>query len=134
MCDYSLEFYATRQAQENEVYVTTRFPSGSMGFAAPGDCTTAVCVTYGTKMTLENLPDELQQELGIGPIESVTFARIEEGLHHDGVRFANGRTVLLHRLGVGVLGSMATDTLPEKKQAAKAEAKAEPRIPVEPAE
>jgi hypothetical protein len=134
MCDYSLEFYATRQAQENEVYVTTRFPSGSMGFAAPGDCTTAVCVTYGTKMTLENLPPELQQELGIGPIEAVTFARIEEGLHHDGVRFANGRTVLLHRLGVGVLGSMVSDTIPERKEAAKEAAPAVKRIPVEPAE
>ncbi|PPQ36377.1 hypothetical protein SAMN06265338_101387 [Rhodoblastus acidophilus] len=138
MCDYSLEFYATRQAQENEVYVTTRFPSGSMGFAAPGDCTTAVCVTYGTKMTLENLPPELQHELGIGPIESVVFARIEEGLHHDGVRFSNGRTVLLHRLGVGVLGSMVSDTaLPERKEAkaeAQAEIKTERQIPVEPAE
>ncbi len=118
MCDYSLEFYATRQAQENEVYVTTRFPSGSMGFAAPGDCTTAVCVTYGTKLTLENLPPELQLELGVGPIETIVFARIDEGLHHDGVRFANGRTVLLHRLGVGVLGSMVSDTaLPERKEA-----------------
>lgn len=105
MCDYSLEFYATYQAQENEVYVTTRFPSGSMGFAAPGDCTTAVCCSYGTKLTLSNLPSELVQELELsGMTENVTFVRIEEGLHHDGVRFANGRTVLLHRLGVGVIG------------------------------
>jgi hypothetical protein len=104
MCDYSLEFYATRQAQDNEVYVTTRFPSGSMGFAAPGDCTTAVCVSYGTRMTLENLPPELQQDLGVGPIESVVF-------------------------GVGVLGAMASDTPLPQRKAAPVE-----RIPVEPAE
>jgi hypothetical protein len=131
MCDYSLEFYATRQARENEVYVTTRFPSGSMGFAAPGDCATAVCVAYGTKMTLENLPPELQQDLAIGPIESVVFARVEESLHHDGVRFANGQTVLLHRLGVGVLGSMASDTPTEKKIADPAPAQ---EVHLEPAE
>jgi len=130
MCDYSLEFYATRQAQENEVYVTTRFPSGSMGFASPGDCATAVCVAYGAKITLESLPPELQQELGVGPVETVVFARIEEGLHHDGVRFSNGRAVLLHRLGVGVLGALASDTvLPARK-----EAPVEKKIPVEPAE
>jgi hypothetical protein len=135
MCDYSLELYATRPAQENEIYVTTRFPSGSIGFAAPGDCTTAVCVSYGTKMTLENLPTELQQELGVGPMEGVTFARVD-GLHHDGVRFSNGRTVLLHRLGVGVLGSLTSDhiAVTEKKPSEAAPAKVETRIPVEPAE
>jgi hypothetical protein len=122
MCDYSLEFYASRQARENEIYVTTRFPSGSMGLAAPGDAATAVCVTYGTRMTLENLPPDVQEDLGVGPVETVTFARIEEGLHHDGVRFANGRAVLLHRLGVGVLAGMVSDTLPEKNRAAGAEA------------
>jgi hypothetical protein len=140
MCDYSLELYATRPAQESEIYVTTRFPSGSIGFAAPGDCTTAVCVSYGTKLTLENLPAEVQQELDVGPMEGVVFARVD-GLHHDGVRFANGRTVLLHRLGVGVLGSLVSDKLAdsekktaEQKIAEAAQARQEPRIPVEPAE
>jgi hypothetical protein len=106
MCDYSLEHYAGRPAQESEIYVTTRFPSGSIGFASPGDCMTAVCVAHGSKMTLENLPPELQKEFGVGPIETVDFVRLEGDLHHDGLRFANGRTVFLFRLGAGVLGNL----------------------------
>ena len=34
MCDYSLEMYGSRPAREGEIYVTTRFPSGSIGFAS----------------------------------------------------------------------------------------------------
>jgi len=37
MCDYSLEMYASRPARASEKYVTTRFPSGSIGLASPGD-------------------------------------------------------------------------------------------------
>ena len=37
MCDYSLEMYGSRPAREGEIYVTTRFPSGSIGFASAGD-------------------------------------------------------------------------------------------------
>ncbi len=44
MCDYSLEMYISRPAREGERYVTTRFPSGSMGLAAPGQPGTAVCM------------------------------------------------------------------------------------------
>jgi hypothetical protein len=43
MCDCSLEMYASRPAREFEKYVTTRFPSGSIGVAASSDCRTAVC-------------------------------------------------------------------------------------------
>jgi hypothetical protein len=42
MCDYSLEMYGSRPAREGEIYVTTRFPSGSIGFASAGDPRTAV--------------------------------------------------------------------------------------------
>jgi hypothetical protein len=31
MCDYSFEMYASRPAREFELYVTTRFPTGSIG-------------------------------------------------------------------------------------------------------
>ena len=65
MCDYSLEMYASRPAREGERYVTTRFPSGSVGLAAPGDCTTAVCVQYDTHLRLENISGDLQTRLGI---------------------------------------------------------------------
>ena len=71
MCDYSLEMYASRPAREHERYVTTRFPSGSIGFASPGDCTTAVCVQYDTPLALEQIPDRVQSQLGIGALSLI---------------------------------------------------------------
>src|SRR3954471_15882934 len=58
----------SRPARESERYVTTRFPSGSIGLASPGDCNTAVCVQYDTPLVLENIPREIQTALGIREI------------------------------------------------------------------
>jgi hypothetical protein len=102
MCDYSLEMYASRPAREGERYVTTRFPSGSVGLSAPGDCTTAVCVQYDTNLRLENISGDLQTRLGVRAEEDVVFARLEHGAYRDGVRFANGKEVSLQLLGSGV--------------------------------
>jgi len=116
MCDYSLEMYASRPAREGEIYVTTRFPSGSIGLAAPGDCTTAVCVSYGTRLMLENLPIDLQETLGISAVEDIVFTRLDSGLHHDGIKFANGSEMPLHRLGAGVLASLVDVEKPVAKK------------------
>ncbi|MGP0061018.1 MAG: hypothetical protein ACLPID_17215 [Beijerinckiaceae bacterium] len=102
MCDYSLEMYASRPARESEKYVTTRFPSGSIGLAAPGDCTTAVCVQYDTHLKLEGISPDLQNRLGIKAEEKVVFARLEHGAYRDGIRFANGKEVSLQLVGAGV--------------------------------
>lgn len=102
MCDYSLEMYASRPARESEKYVTTRFPSGSIGLASPGDCTTAVCVQYDTRLRLENISSDLQTRLGVKPEEDVIFARLEHGAYRDGIRFGNGKEVSLQLLGSGV--------------------------------
>jgi hypothetical protein len=113
--------YASRPAHANEVYVTSRFPSGSIGLAAPGDCTTAVCMTYGNRLLLENLPGDLQATFGVQAIEEVTFKRLEEGLHHDGVEFRNGSEIPLHRLGTGVLVSLVEVQKPVGLEKAAAE-------------
>lgn len=102
MCDYSLEMYASRPAREAERYVTTRFPSGSIGLASQGDCTTAVCVQYDTRLKLENISSDLQTRLGVKLEEEVIFARLEHGAYRDGIRFANGKEVSLQLLGSGV--------------------------------
>jgi hypothetical protein len=104
MCDYSLEMYASRPARESEKYVTTRFPSGSIGLASPGDCTTAVCVQYDTPLKLEGISSELQRHLGVGPSESVVFERLPYGYgrYSDGTRFPNGKEISLQVLGSGV--------------------------------
>jgi hypothetical protein len=133
MCDYSLEMYASRPARESEKYVTTRFPSGSIGLATPGDCTTAVCVQYDTRLKVENVSSDLQTRLGVQSEENVVFARLEHGAYRDGVKFGNGKEISLQLLGSGVMISL----LPVEKieiPAAPAEAAvSEPRI-LEPAE
>lgn len=120
MCDYSLEMYASRPARESEKYVTTRFPSGSIGLAVPGDCTTAVCVQYDTRLQLEGISNDLQARLGITPEEQVVFARLEHGAYRDGVRFANGKEISLQLLGSGVGATLVAvhkpETVPEPRE------------------
>ncbi|MGE3248421.1 MAG: hypothetical protein AB7F96_15185 [Beijerinckiaceae bacterium] len=102
MCDYSLEMYASRPARAGEYYVTTRFPTGSLGITAPGDIKTAICVQCDTRLELENVPAILRREYALQATESVTFTRIDCGAYRDGVRFANGSEVSLQLLGPGV--------------------------------
>jgi hypothetical protein len=104
MCDYSLEAYRSRPARVGERYETHRFESFSIGFIAPGDPSTAVCMAYDTKLRLEGIPEVIQRSLCASADEDVTFTRLEKGPHRDGVRFANGAEVALQKLGPGVKG------------------------------
>jgi hypothetical protein len=132
MCDYSLEMYDSRAARDGEVYVTTRFPSGSVGLTAPEDAMTAICLACGSRLTLENLSQETQERLGVKETETVAFVHLEEGLYRDGVAFDNGIRVALNRLGIGVMISLADrPTAPKEKEAP---AEASPIIEMEPAE
>ena len=102
MCDYSLEAYRTRPAREGERYVTTRFASGSIGLAAPGDATIPVCVACDTTLRLESLPAELRERHGLHAIEDAVFVHLDRGAWRDGVRFRNGATMSLQLLPVGI--------------------------------
>ena len=102
MCDYSLEMYGSRPAREGELYVTTRFPSGSIGFAAPGDPRIPVCVQCDTKVVLTDIPLAMQAALAIGAEAQTTFAQRETGLYRDGLRLADGRFLSLQDLPAGV--------------------------------
>lgn len=104
MCDYSLEHYRSRPAQLGEKYQTHQFESRSIGFIAPGDPSTAVCMACDTKLRLENIPEMVQRRHGVSAIENVTFTRLDNSPHHDGVRFANGAEITLQELGPGVKG------------------------------
>ncbi|HUO53305.1 MAG TPA: hypothetical protein VMU18_01085 [Rhodoblastus sp.] len=106
MCDYSLEMYDSRPAREGEAYVTTRFPSGSIGLTAPDNATTAICLACGSRLLLENLSADLQKAQGVNEMEEVTFIHLDEGLYRDGVAFDNGVRVALCRLGPGVVVSL----------------------------
>jgi hypothetical protein len=102
MCDYSLEAYRSRPAREGEQYVTHRFSSSAIGFIAPGDPTTAVCMAYDTRLQLEDIPQTVQAALGVKTSENAIFARLEGGVFQDGVRFGNGAQITLQQLGAGV--------------------------------
>lgn len=115
MCDYSLEMYESRSAREGEVYVTTRFPTGSIGLTAPEDASTAICLICGSRLMLENLSSAVQSELGVKETEEVTFTYLNEGLYHDGVAFDNGVRVTLCRLGPGVMVSLKDPPRAAKK-------------------
>jgi hypothetical protein len=104
MCDYSLELYRSRPARLGERYETHQFQSLSIGFIAPGDPSTAVCMAYDMKLRLEGIPERVQRAKCVSANEDVTFIRLENGPHHDGVRFANGPEVTLQELGPGVKG------------------------------
>ena len=115
MCDYSLETYWSRPAVQGEHYVLHRFRSGTIGFVAPADCTTAVCVPAGVRLRLEGLSEAVQRALRIGPTQVVEMIRLPSRghTHRDAVRFADGRELLLQSLNVGTTATLAARDLAE---------------------
>ena len=107
MCDYSLEMYGSRPAREGERYVTTRFPSGSMGLASPGQLGTPVCMACDTKLSIADIPAELAARHGIPASAEASFVRLDTGSYRDGLRFGNGVELSLQQLPAGISVSMA---------------------------
>jgi hypothetical protein len=68
-----------------------------------GESTPAVCVPPGTRLLLCDIPADLQDALGVGAAEEVTFVEqsAEAFTYRDAVRFANGREILLQTLRCG---------------------------------
>jgi hypothetical protein len=112
MCDYSLHAHPNRLAQADETLILAHFSFGSKGFASAEELAsratlgseasmlTAVCVPPGARLRLSDMPIELQQELGVGHTEEVTFTQIgcDAWAYRDAVRFSNGKEILLQRL------------------------------------
>jgi hypothetical protein len=121
-----------RLAQEGEELVAHRFPTGSLGLASPRDlkriadapapvrrslwCTLkdffnppktepapAVCIPPGARLRLQDIPARMQHEMGVGPVEDVTFTQITAAVnsYRDAIRFTNGREVRLQELREG---------------------------------
>jgi hypothetical protein len=110
MCDYSLMAVPNRLAREGEDLVTHRFPTGSLGLAAPADIVSAsrpaptaqktfwvklkeffqppenapvpaVCIAPGARLRLEDIPARLQTQCGVGTVAEVTFTQITATAH-----------------------------------------------------
>jgi hypothetical protein len=132
MCDYSLMSVPNRLAEEGENLVSHRFNTGAMGLACPADLqlkaasepprpmtfwsalkvlfappeaesVTAVCIPPGARLLLMDIPERLQDEIGVGRVEEVAFTQIsaETNSYRDAVRFRSGCALLLQRLHEG---------------------------------
>ena len=110
MCDYSLEAYRSRPAEEGEKLTLERFPSGSMGFTTGPACDLAVCVPAESHLLLQGIGDTVRESCGVGAVEEVVMTRLEGRAYayKDGVRFSNGAEVLLQRLNVGLSAAVMT--------------------------
>ncbi len=110
MCDYSLDFVASRPAKVGDKLVTTKFQNSmTRGFAAIGEPNVAVCLLPGTEVAFEKevkyerilFPSMRHGRLGKTVAQ---FRQINVGrpmVHHDALEFPDGETVLLTRLCEG---------------------------------
>lgn len=64
----------------------------------------AVCIPPGARLRMNDIPRELQQELGVGRTEEVTFVELSASAYRyrDGVRFQRGAEILLQYLDEGL--------------------------------
>jgi hypothetical protein len=126
MCDYSLHSVRTRPAKVGEKLVTHNFGTGTRGFAAPEDCSVAVCVLPGTELAFET-PVKYQTALMFRTHTGHTvaiFRQINKGMlqmNHDALEFPDGEIVLLTRLCEGQKATVLT-LPPQAKTAAEVEA------------
>jgi hypothetical protein len=113
MCDYSLHSVRTRPAKVGEKLVTHNFGTGTRGFAAPEDCSVAVCLLPGTELAFET-PIKYQTTLMFRANTGHTVAIFRQinkdapHIHHDSLEFPDGEIVLLTRLCEGQKATVLT--------------------------
>lgn len=79
----------------------------------------AVCIPPGARLRMQNVPEDLQKELGVTASEEVTFVELSASAYRyrDGVKFGNGREILLQYLDEGlrvdVLSLAGSEIIPE---------------------
>ena len=107
MCDYSLDFVASRPAKVGDKLISTRFDNSiTRGFAAVGEPNVAVCVLPGTEIAFEQ---EVEYCHSLLPNQKIAerLARFRQinmeqaSVHHDALEFPDGKIILLTRLCEG---------------------------------
>ena len=107
MCDYSLHDVKSRPAKVGDKLTTRKFYSGTTGFSAPEDASTAVCVLPGTELSFT---DEVRR-VRLWPWsndvmyhKTAIFRKVNQQVpmhHHDALEFPDGKVVLLTLLVEG---------------------------------
>jgi hypothetical protein len=126
MCDYSLHNVKSRSAKIGDKLTTRNFGTGTRGFAASEDVTTAVCVLPGTELAFSQEPAcAATGFLGWGAKKikhkTAIFRQINKDqprVHHDALEFPDGKMILL------------TDLL-QGQQATVLQLPAQPKTPAE---
>jgi len=90
MCDYSLHSVRTRPAKVAEKLVTHNFGTGTRGFAAPEDCSVAVCLLPGTELAFKSPGRSLSGGLLPRPPSSLRDAQVYFGLKEEKVWSRSG--------------------------------------------
>ena len=109
MCDYSLHHVQSRAAQVGDKLTTRNFGTGTRGFAAPDNPTTAVCVLPGTELAFSEeiaftLPGASRSEVHKASFKTAIFRQVNKEtphVHHDSLEFPDGQIVLLTELCEG---------------------------------
>jgi hypothetical protein len=113
MCDYSLQYVASRPAKVGDKLVSTKFSNSiTGGFGAVGEPNVAVCLLPGTEVAFEK---EVECEYTLGFFtnwmpgkkfgeKAARFRQVkkeEPHVHHDALEFPDGQIVLLTQLCEG---------------------------------
>ena len=132
MCDFSLHNVKSRPATVGDKLTTRNFNTGTRGFAAPEDSTTAVCILPGTELAFSAEVIYASRVYGwkTRTISSRTaiFRQINQDVplvHHDALEFPDGTFVLLTYLHEGQQATVLQ--LPAQPKT-PAEAKAQTRV------
>ena len=109
MCDYSLNFVASRPARVGDRLISGRFRASlTRGFAAIGEPEVAVCLLPGTEVAFERDVEydgafrffrarSLKQRVAL--FRQINLDR--PTMHHDALEFPDGETVLVTELREG---------------------------------
>jgi hypothetical protein len=114
MCDYSLHHVRSRAAKVGDTLTTRNFGTGTRGFAASEDVTTAVCVLPGTELAFADTvtftsASAFEPTFVRSAGTTAIFRQINKQqlrAHHDALEFADGRVVLLTELCEGQMATV----------------------------
>jgi hypothetical protein len=96
MCDYSLMHVKSQPAKVGEKLQTSNFGTGTRGFAAPDDPTTAVCVLPGTELAFDG-EISVYGAFAPSPHKTAIFRQINQAqahMHHDALELPDGHMLL----------------------------------------